>query len=185
MSDAGTPITPFSDDLREYMFSAPTDVLAPDTIEIRHPAFVDDNDNPVAVRFVNDPSGDLVATLEDDAPMNAGEQVTFCRGQFQFILPESTDQGLPTCDIQVENVSGVLTPWLFKAVAFPAPIEITYRQFLTDDLSQPQFILSGLTAQKVSAGLLRVTCTAGFEDFLNKPFPATIYNTWDFPGLAR
>ena len=86
---------------------------------------------------------------------------------------------------EVENVSAILMPYLQAAMTIAASIEITYRQFLSDELTAPQFILTGLTAQKVTATMLRVTCTAGFEDFLNKPFPATVYTTRDFPGLAR
>ncbi|MGA7673553.1 MAG: DUF1833 family protein [Rhizomicrobium sp.] len=181
MSD---PTSPFSDDLREYYYSAPPDVVALDTFEFRHPAFLNEAGAIVAIRVVNDPN-ELIATLEANAPMNGGESVTFSASAFEVTLPESSSPGLPTCDIQVTNVSRLLTPWLKKATQSPAPVQITYRQYLADDRSAPGFVLDGLTIRKATANYLRVIATAGYEDFLNMPFPRTIYTTSEFTGLVR
>lgn len=175
MSD---PLSPHSDDLREYFFSAAPDVVALDTIELRHPLL----DDPV--RFVNDPS-DLAATLEADAPEDASTEVTFFKGAFNFIPPESSSPGMPTCTIECMNVPASLQAVLVKCISFAAPVEITYRQFLSDDLAAPAFVMHGLTLKTVSAGILRVRAEAGFDDFLGRASPRRNYTAKDFPGLVR
>lgn len=172
------PLSPHSQDLREYFFSATPDKVALDTIELRHPLL----DTPV--RFVNDPA-DLMATLEADAPVDASTAVTFSRGAFQIVPPESASPGLPTCTIECMNVSATLQATLAQYVSFAAPVEVTYRQFLSDDLTEPAFVLHGLTLKTVSAGILRVKAEAGFDDFLGLASPRRNYNTKDFPGLVR
>lgn len=181
---ATDPLSPFSNDLREYYFSAEPDKAPLDTIEFRHPAFVDDNGNPVAVRVVNDPE-DLPATLEADAPMNAGEQVTFTRGAFVARKPESDSPGLPTFDLEVCNVSSILMKYLDDATTSTAPVQMSYRQYLSSDLSEPGVVIHGFTVKKANAGVVRVTATAGFEDYVNRPFPFAVYKGAMFHGLVR
>lgn len=182
MSDPGAQ---HSDDLREYYASNPAGEVNLGTIELCHPAFVaEDGETPVAVRFVNDPQ-DLQATLESDAPMNPGEEVNFVHGAFDITLTESSDNGIPQGQVAVENVTRPLMPWMQSAVSSGHPIDFTFREYLTADLSQPGVVYSGLTVQKANATALRVTATIGFEDDLNKPFPRVVYTTQEFNGLAR
>lgn len=166
------------DDLREYYFSAPPQAVFLDTLELRHPAF----DQPA--RIVND-LNDFVATLEADAPANAGQEVTFIGCPFEALPPESTDQGLPQCTLQIMNVTKLLMPQMAAAIAVSAPVEISFRQYLADDPSEPQLFIHGLTAKVGDAGILRVQVTAGFEDLLNKPFPFRLYTSKEFPTLVR
>ena len=179
------PLSPHSDDLREYYFSAPTAVVAIDALEFRHPAFVDDDGHPAAARFANDPQLELVAILEDGAPMNAGETVTFSRGQFDLSLPESSSPGLPTCQISVANIGRDLMEPIEQAVSVPQPISVTYRQFLSDDLTQPGVVIDGMTIRDINASGLRITATAGFEDDLNTPYPRAKYTPQEYPNLVR
>ena len=83
------------------------------------------------------------------------------------------------------NTAGALQKQLEAAISYPAPVEVTYRQYLSDDLSAPAFVLNGLTLKSVKAGLLRITAEAGFEDWLNRPFPRRLYTAKEFPGLVR
>jgi hypothetical protein len=187
MSDPGSP---YSDDLREFMYSNTPDLVALDTIELRHPAFVaEDGVTPAAARIVND-GDDLVVTLPDDAPMNAGEEVTFTRCRFDLTLPESNGPGLPSCQLGVENIGEELMAPIEAAVTVPKPIQITYRQVLCpkDDAAAPGEIgveIDGMTLRRVNATALRVTGTAGFEDDLNTPFPRKKYTPQEYPGLVR
>jgi hypothetical protein len=183
------PANPYSDDLREFMFSNPPDVVALDTLELRHPAFVaEDGVTPAAARVVND-NDDLVVTLEADAPMNAGEEVTFTRCRFELTLPESNSPGLPSCQMAVENVGELLMTPIEQAVQVPAPIQATYRQVLAPvDETQPGEIgavIDGLTVRRINVTPLRVTGQAGFEDDLNVPFGRKKYTAKEYPGLVR
>lgn len=174
----------YSDDLREYLFSAEPEIAALVTIEFRNPLFLDEDDANVAVRIVNR-AADFEATLEDGAPMNGGETVRFQAAGFDFTPPESSDQGLPTTTLTVGGVGAELVPYLDKAADSTDVLALTIRIFLSDDPDAPHFILDGLTGKSVDVGVFDVAMTAGFEDFLNAPFGKAIYTTRDYPGLDR
>ena len=174
MSD---PLNPLSEDLSEFFYSAPPAALAFETIELRHPAF----DQPA--RVVND-LADLTATLEADAPANPGASVTFSKCNFRFVQPESGD-GMPSCELEIQNVTRLLMPHIELAASNPAPLELSFRLYYSDDLTEPGYVLHGLTVKKIGAGAFRVTGRAGFEDFLGRPFPRRTYTVREFPGLAR
>jgi hypothetical protein len=181
MSAAGFTYT---DEAREYMFSpAGADVIF-DTIELRHPAFVDDHGHPIALRFVNN-FDDIVGTLEAGAPMNGGEAVTFTGTRFDIVLPDSPEKGLPQCQIAVSNVMSELSPWLALAVSSVAPVQLSLRQFLADDLSEPCFVMHGLTFDSAQSNIRRVVASAGFDDLLNMPSPRETYTPENSPGLVR
>lgn len=174
----------YTDDAREYMFSpAGADVIF-DTIELRHPAFLDENGNPIALRFVNN-FADIQAKLEADAPMNGGETVTFTATRFDHVKPDSPETGLPQAQIAVSNVMRELSPWMTLAVSSVAPVELSLRQFLADDLTEPCFVMHNLTFDNAQSTIRRVTATAGFQDLLNLPCPREIYTLENSPGLRR
>jgi len=174
-----------TDDLREYYFSNDPQVAALWTVELRHPGFIDeDTGENVAVRFVND-ANPLTAKLEDDAPMNPGEEVTFLPGRFDITLPESTTDGLPQFQLNMGDVIGELSPWLAKAIEIPQPVELSFREYLSDEPQTPGFLLHGLTIGRVNGSPLRVVAMAGYEDLLNKPFGRREYTAEDFRGLVR
>lgn len=181
------PAAPYTDDLREFYFSNQSDKVALDTLEFRHPAFVDADNNPIAVRVINesDPYAGFTGTLEADAPMNPGAVVDFTPARFELALPESNSPGLPSCSIAVDNVGSVLMGPIDAAAGIPAPIEVIYRQYLADDPSAPGVVIDGLTIRTINAAALRVTATAGFEDDLNTPFPRKNYTREEYPGLVR
>jgi hypothetical protein len=77
--------------LAEVYASNPQDEVVLTTLELRHSSFIDDAGNPAPIRVVAD-YNDLVATLESDAPLNAGQSVTFTAVAFQFALP-SMEEG--------------------------------------------------------------------------------------------
>jgi hypothetical protein len=173
-----------SDDLREFYFSADPDVNEVDTVELRHPLFVDEFGTVVAVRAVNRRE-DFTARLEAGAPMNGGELVTFQAAGFKPQRPESSDQGMPTFLLVVANGSHALIPYLDLAVESSDPLYMTFRAYLSDDPSGPQFIIDQMSARNVAAGVFELTASAGFEDFLNSPFGRRLYTTRDHPGLDR
>jgi hypothetical protein len=169
---------PIGEDLAEYYFSAPAGVASLITIEIRHPAF----DQPA--RLVNDFKA-LQATLEDDAPADAGQTVIFQSCIFDAIPPDSTDQGLPQAILTVENVTKILMPYIKAAMGIAAPIEFSIREYLPDDLSAPQQVIHGLTATGITPDIQRTTIKAGFEDVLNRPVPFRLYTSTEYPTLVR
>src|SRR5574344_1669773 len=75
-----------SEALKEAYASAPSDVILLHTLELRHPAFVDGDGNPTAIRVVRDHKN-LICTLEDTAPLQGGQEVEFQAMAFDLELP--------------------------------------------------------------------------------------------------
>ena len=127
------------------------------TLEFRHPLFLDDEGKQVAIRLVRDHK-DLVATLEESAPLNAGEQVTFTAMSFDLALPTVDTAPVPEITITIDNVSGKLVPYLDKAIDSGQKIEVTYRPYLSDDTSYPHMVPPiTLTLSDVEADVMRIT----------------------------
>lgn len=181
-------VTLYQQALKEAYAANPTDAVVLDTLEVRHPAFVDDLGNPTAIRVVIG-YDDIVATLEAGAPLDAGKAVTFIAGAFNFMLPGFKEGEVPSLEITLDNVSRDITAHIEQAIGQLTPIEITYRPYLASDLSAPQMdppINMILTNVKVD--VFKVTGTATLNDVHNWGFPGGLnglYTQARFPGLVR
>lgn len=175
----------YSQALTAAYASVTEDEVILDTLEFRHPAFVDGNGDPMAVRVVNDHTS-LLAYLEADAPMNPGEEVTYSPVAFRFSRPdESNSDKMPEIQIQVDNAARVLIPYLDLAVTGKDLIYVTWRQYLASDLSTPHMLPPlTMTLKQVSADMNVVTATAGFADLSNRRFPTLEYTRSKFKSLA-
>ena len=171
--------------LQEAYASAPTDRVIFDTLEVRHPAFFDDAAQPTAIRVVIGYE-DVSACLEGDAPLNPGEYVDFIAGAFRFKLPGFEEGSVPQLQITIDGVSREVVGHIEAAIADPDPIEVTYRPYLSTDLSKPQMnppLTMMLT--KVSVTGTSVSGTASLSDVHNWAFPFQKYLASRFPGLVR
>jgi len=179
------PNPQLSQSIKEAYASAPSDVVILHTLELRHPAFVDELSNPIAVRVVRD-NQDLTARLEATAPLNAGEMVTFTAMGFNLELPSIDTSPVPEISITLDNISRELVKHLDAAVQTQDKIEITYRPYLSTDLEGPQLDPPfTLVLTEVSADAMRITGRARMLDIGNKAFPSDVYNSLRFPGLSR
>ncbi|MBY4866784.1 DUF1833 domain-containing protein [Burkholderia anthina] len=172
--------------LAEVYASNPQDDYVLNTLELRHPSFIDDDGNPTAIRVVADYES-LVARLEDDAPLNSGQMVRFEAMAFNFKLPSMQEGQAPELQIVLDGVSGEVIAHLENAVTMTANIEATFRRFLAANPGAgPQ---DGrpitLYASTAKATLTQVTMTANLTDIHNKAFPSRTYLPSDFPGLVR
>lgn len=179
------PNPQLSQAIKEAYASAPSDVVILHTLELRHPSFLDEFSNPIAVRVVRD-NNDLTARLEATAPLNTGEMVTFTAMGFDLELPPVDTAPVPEISITLDNVSRELVKHLDAAVETQDKIEITYRPYLSDDLEGPQLDPPfTLILTEVTADALRITGRARMLDIGNKAFPSDVYNALKFPGLSR
>jgi hypothetical protein len=179
--------------IQEAYASAPTDVIILYTLELRHPSFVDSDGNPAPIRLVRDygvllEEGDpdifgYELKLEDDAPMDAGETVKYVSCMFDFELPSQQEGSLPTIEIIIDNVTREVGKYLDDVVELDTNIEVTYREYLLNDLEVPQFILNGMSIQSIDSTVTRVTATASFADLVNRNFPGKLYRPEEFRGL--
>lgn len=171
--------------LKEAYASAPQDRVIFDTLELRHPKFVDDGGQPTAIRVVIGYEN-ITARLESDAPLNPGSYVDFIAGAFRFALPGFEEGQVPRLKITLDGVSQEIVAHLEAAMADPVPIEVTYRPFVSTDLSKPQMdppIHMELAGVNVTG--IQVTGTATLSDVHNFGVPATKYLATRFPGLIR
>jgi hypothetical protein len=155
------------------------------TLAFYHSAFVDDFGQPTAVYVVcdNDP---LQATIEADAPLNAGEEVTFKPVAVRVVMPaESEDSRDPRAQIEIDHVTRLLSPYLREAAASMEPVRLIARSYLPSDTSAPHEMpplrleLTGANGDNTT-----IRISAGYGDILNFPFPAVRYTPEDFAGLA-
>jgi hypothetical protein len=166
------PDSTLSQALKEAYAVAPADVIVYHTLEINHPAFA----QPIYV--VRDFT-DLNANLEDGTP------VTFIRFAFNLVKPEVSAAGVPQCTVEFDNVSRDILANVQLAMQSTALITMTYREYLSSDLSGPQndppmtMVLSN-----INANVFRVRATASFGDLGNKRFPNEEYTAERFPGLV-
>lgn len=176
----------YSQAIAEAYASAPEDVVIMDTLEFRHPTFIDpDTLEVIALRVVNDHEA-LDATLEDTAPMDAGEVVTFQPVRFGFRRPAESESGsTQEVEITVSNVSKTMMPYLDRAKETRIPIEVTYRPYLSDDTSGPHMNPPmTLTLRNVTTNMSDVSARAGFGDLTNRRWPRVDYTPARFPGLV-
>jgi hypothetical protein len=166
------PDPTLSQAIKEAYASAPSDVIVYHTLTIDHPNFT----QPIYV--VRD-TVDLVAHLETDV------QVTFVRYAFDLVKPEVSATGVPQCTITIDNVSREILANIQLALQSLNKITITYREYLSTDLSGPQNDPPlTMTVLSIKADVFRITATAGFPDLVNKKFPAQEYTSERFPGLV-
>lgn len=176
----------YSEEIQEAYASAPANEVAVDTIELYHPAFVDQLGQPAAIRVAL-AYDNLMLGLEADAILNPGEMVEFLACEFTVTPPEFTQDGsIPSIQLAIGNVSREITKYLELAKQSLVPIIVTYRPYLLSDPSYPQMdppIV--LQMSEIDVDVFQATGMATLEDIHNFPFPYEKYNINRFPGLRR
>ena len=172
--------TTLSAAIKEAYASAPCDDIIYHTLEIYHSAF----DAPI--RVVRD-STDLTATLEATAPRNPGASVSFIGYPFDIVPPDTQTEGMPSCVIEIDNVSREILGNIELAMGSSEVITVIYRQFLSSALASgpendPPLTL---TVMAITANVFRIRATCGFSDLVNKKFPSVKYTLEQFPGLIQ
>ncbi|GAB4387211.1 DUF1833 family protein [Albidovulum sp.] len=171
--------------LAEAYAAAPADLVVLHTLELRHPAFVDDEGLPTAIRVVRD-HVDLWARLEAGAPLDGGALVRFVAMGFELELPPVDTAPVPEITVTLDNVSREIVRHLDAAATSQDKIEVAYRPYLSTDLEGPQMDPPiTLVLTEVEADVFRVTGRARMLDIGNKAFPAETYTASRFPGLTR
>lgn len=138
------------------------------------------------VRFVNDKAL-LLATLEDDAPRDAGEEVEFMACPLSLERPEESDTAAtPTVALSRPDVAGVLKPLFDAARGSLDSWVLIERVYASDDTSRPamlpplSFELSAVDTAGAEAKL-----SASFDDDANVAVPRITFKREEYPGLMR
>lgn len=174
-----------SDALAEAAALAPADEVILHTLEIRHPAFVDEAGNPTSIFVVQD-TQDLTAPLEAGAPVRGGEWVRFVGFLFSFALMPIEPGTTPEIEITVDGIDRSVIAQLDRAAESSDKIIVVYRPYLDSDLADgpqmdppPSFELS-----EVHATVTNVKAKARTGIDLRGNFPRRNYKATEFPGLV-
>lgn len=165
--------------------SVPPTVYFYYTLELQHPAFVDEVEGPFAVRVVTGTPDDQLLTLEEGAELNGGEEVTFSAVMFWAELPEFAEGKTPESAITIDNVMDTITPYLEQAVLLRADMKAIYRVWRSDDRVEPCYGPVEFVIKNVKAQGTRLEGIAKIDDLANKKFPNKVYTFTEFPGLLN
>lgn len=163
----------YSEAIKEAFATAKSDVAILDTLEISHPSLTDGS-----LFLVRDFSAQTLG-------LETGTFQEFEPAGFQIELPARDNKGIQDLSIAIDNTDRRVSDFVKRTLEFPnESIEITYRPYLSNDLSTPQMDPPlVLYVSNVSIGVSNVTATATFADVLNKTFPSEIYTKTRFPAL--
>ncbi|MBA5779534.1 DUF1833 family protein [Stappia sp. F7233] len=167
--------------IREAYASRTSDTIL-QTIELRHPAFVNGQGATIALRFVLN-GEDVALLLEDDAVMNAGETVMFTAMPFGLEPPSSSEGQVPQVRFWIDNVSSQIHPHLQAAVRIRAPIVATWREYIVG-LDGPQQRVDGIELRNVKVTNARATAIAKLNDWQDRLFPGKVYTRDEFRTLS-
>ena len=112
-----------------------------------------------------------------------GEFQNFRACAFDFTLPSTTDGGLQELNVTIDNSNNRVSDFCEAAMDFPAPVEIYYRPYLSNDLAtslmEPPL---RLFLKNVTVSESQCSGRATQVDFNNLKFPTEIYDS-NFPPL--
>lgn len=172
------PDTTLSDAIKEAYASSPK-IPSVHTLEFRHESLTE----PIRLALWN---SNWTASLEADAPANPGETVTFAAYRFDFKKARVTSEGVMVMDITIDNISRVIGQSLTAATQSATPVEMTYREYLSNDPTAPQNDPpTTLEVVDATADLMLVTITCGVESLMNRKFPYEVYTAEKYPGLVN
>ncbi|MGB3390213.1 MAG: DUF1833 family protein [Pseudaminobacter sp.] len=149
------------------------------TLELQHSTF----DQPA--RVVTGALNDMLFGIEADAVYDPGEMVTFIACPFRADPPEVREGLPPQCKVSIDNVTRELWPLIENAKMVREAIKVIYREYVSDDLSEPAYGPIEFLLKEVAMTGTTITGTATVNDLLNKRFPKQDqnYSYRDFPSL--
>ncbi|MBS7698777.1 MULTISPECIES: DUF1833 family protein [unclassified Chelatococcus] len=154
-----------------YASAARGDIIY-ETVEMDHVAFA----APVRVITGVDEAMSLPLAL-------GGPTVLFEPLQVSITLPGVTEDGPTPAKVRIDNVSGLLLPYLREAIRATAPIKVIYRAYTTADLTQPGDVINDLELRSVTLNETYAEGSLGFREIELQAFPLKTYDDTFYPAL--
>jgi hypothetical protein len=166
---------------REAMAVSPIGRAVLYLLEVYHPALPDG-----ALRFALNHE-DVTATLEADAPRDAGTAQLHLALPLGFQLPtESDGSAAPGLRMWIDGVSSHVTDSLDATVETLDDTELILRVYASDDLNAPAKLpVLRMPLRSTTVGEERVVVTAAFTDPVNEAFPRKTFTRREYPGLGN
>lgn len=135
------------------------------------------------------PGIDPIYLVNDNAELTAqletGETVTFLTRPFAISVAGSGENGLRSINLTVDNTDKQVSQLIARVKKRTAPLEITFRVYLSNDLTGPQHAPPiRLYLESVETKGSSVAGEAKFIDIQNAPFPNAYYVKRRFPTLG-
>jgi len=203
----------YSQAIKEAYASCPSNEVQLDTLELIHPAFLDDLGSPTAIRVVRNyadtqtwlnldaaavqPVLDalppdqlelvgLVARLEDSAPLDAGSLVSWTALAFELDRPPVDETPVPEITVKLDNVSREISRYLTDAATSNDYVTCRYRPYLMSTALDGPEMDPPLVFVLTEIQVSTVISAKGrLEDAAARNFPNENYTTAKFPGLIR
>jgi hypothetical protein len=167
------PSTLYTEAIKEAYAIAPAAISHINTIELRHPSLSD------SLRLVQ-------GYQNKELTVEGGVVKLFTALPFNLTLPATNEGGLQELTLTIDNVNNAASNFCEMAMNFPAPVEIIYRPYLSNDPTTPQMdpplrlFLLNVTVQGSQVSGRAVPC-----DFINMEFPSELYTRSRFPALGN
>lgn len=163
------------------------DVVELWSVELFHPAFVDELMNGTSIRCVSD-NQDQMLPLEDSALRDPGQTVLFKAVPFEVPWPDAQEGQTPQVRIRIDNVGRELAPYLDAAVLVNAPVTIIFRCHLWSNGGASIVAAINpvtLVLRQVTVSEQFVEGTASPADLANLQFLRVIYDVQNYPALTQ
>lgn len=108
---------------------------------------------------------------------------TFMAAPIAIALPKKSNQGNQTLSFAIDNVTGQAQKLIDSALFFSQRITLTFRRYLSTDLTTPSEKPFYATVLGGSVTGTTVQIDAGFQDILNYMWPRELYTSVFAPGL--
>jgi hypothetical protein len=166
------PNPSLQDAIKEAFASAPYNKVILDTLEIRQPTVQD----PI---FIVKSTRPIVAIDENSVSR------TYRPAGFQFTMPSENEEGFRSLTIAVDNIDRAVSDFIQVAKSTKVPVQVIYRPYLADDLTQPAMNPPlSLYLKDIQVNEFQVTGRATFMDVVNQKFPSELYTRARFPSLG-
>lgn len=119
-----------------------------------------------------------------EATTETGEVVNFEAYPFFATLSGTGETGNQDIELAISNVDRRPIDEIERASENPTQqIQLIYRVYILDDLSQPGNVIDGLSIADVAVVEDQIIARASPSDLLNRVFPSRVYTSQLFPGL--
>jgi len=120
---------------------------------------------------------DITATTE------AGESVIFTACAMDIALPARNTDGTQDLKFAISNIEGLVSTAIRKALNSISRATVTYRQYISTDLSAPSSVPYTMAIKSGEWTSLQAQITAGYMNWLDSAWPRYRYTLPNHPGL--
>lgn len=136
-------------------------------------------------RIVANVGDDKIFGIELSALRNPGEMVTFFACPFESQYPEQRPGQPPSTKVKIDNVARELVPKIKAAQGVREYLQVIYREYLSDDLSEPSYGPVEFELRNIVMVGASLTGEITVKNLQNKRFPRITknYDPYQFPSL--